>query len=123
MYVMENPLHGVSQMSLLNHLPEIDDEENNEAFYRLQETHLEYLRNHTGNRILTVPELQADIYAGDYYGLLNYLRIDKKYHYLVMRINGLFSSGDYNGENVSVIVPSFDVVNRFMTIYATRHQT
>lgn len=88
-------------------------------YYVLLESHVAYLVSHPDTETVLVTGQQAEKYTGDLAGLLNSLAIDKKYHYLIARMNGLVSSSDYDGEMTSLLIPSFPVSARFMILYDT----
>lgn len=100
-------------------LPEPGSEVADINYYTLQESHISYLRNYPGSKTVAVEGQIADKFAGDFYGLLDFLRIDKKYHYLIMRINDLYSAADYTGEVTEIFVPPIGNINQLFTIFAS----
>lgn len=104
-------------------ITDVDDLLLDRSFYNVLETHISMLREDSGTLALTVPDLTASIYAGDYYGLLNHLSIDKKFHYIVMRVNGLYSSGDYKGEDVVVLYPPPGAMNSIFILQNSKETT
>ena len=108
-------------MSLLSILPQDNDNMKDEAYFRLLESHLSFLRNHPSNTIASATGQVADMFEGDFYGLLNHLRVDIKYHYITMRVNGLYCSSDYDGTQTEIVIPSRDAVNRIDIIFNSRY--
>lgn len=104
-------------MKLLDVLPEPEDNQQTVAYYHLQDSHVSFLKAHPSTQVVQVEPLQADKYTGDFFGLLDYLRVSKKYHYVVMRVNGLYSSGDFAGKDKEILLPPLDEVNKIFTIY------
>lgn len=104
-------------MSLLEdiHLP--DDIAKDPEYYEVIESHLSFMRAHRSTKTITVALNQAAIYKGDFYGLLNSLHVDKKYHYPIMRVNGFLSSSDYDGLLSEILQPSEEVINDIITVY------
>jgi len=88
-----------------------------EQFYVLLESHLSFLRNHALTKITEVKLQQAEKYTGDFHGLLDTLAIDKKFHYLITRLNGLNCSTDYKGTNAFIIMPDTDTAADFISTY------
>lgn len=88
-------------------------------YYELQETHLHYLRTDPETYEMELDPLTADVWVGDFYGLLNQLRIDKKFAYLIMRINGYTSASDFNGDRKTLLIPSPTAVSRIVTQYSS----
>lgn len=72
-------------------------------YYTLLETHIPYIRS-ISSPVQVLPNT-ADIYQGDFDGLLENMGIPKKYHYLVRRINGYNNSGDYDGQETTILIP------------------
>lgn len=86
-------------------------------FYTLQETHITYLTNHYETQQLVFEAQKAEKYKGDFYGLLDFLSIDKKYHYLIMRVNGYYCSSDYEGDRNYILLPSLSEMGKIFSIY------
>jgi hypothetical protein len=84
------------------------------AYYTLVETHLRYFRQHPKTAVAIAQGHVAERYTGDFYGLLNSLSI-KKNHYLIMRVNGLYSSTDYDGRVLEIRIPDEPTVARILT--------
>ncbi len=91
-------------------------------FYEVIESHLTYLKNHPSTHLTTIQPDQAAIYKGDFFGLLNSMSVDKKYHYPIMRVSGYLSSSDYNGLGLEIYMPSEEVINEIITIYLSREE-
>lgn len=88
-------------------------------FISLLESHLTYLRT-TGNiRQVVVTEHQLYKYEGDLYGLLDDLSIEKKYHYIVGRVNFYESSNNFTGENRYLIIPDLKQIDMLSAIVNT----
>lgn len=91
-----------------------------DAYYTLLETHIVFLRADESIRQVTINGQIAEKYTGDFYGLLNELSIDKKYHYLVMRVNRMKTSTDYDGVVTTFLVPTIDLMDSFISTYLSR---
>lgn len=107
-------------MKILNIHPNVEEVYYEEAFLHLLETHMTFLKTSGGGHILPVSNLQKGKYEGDFFGLLDDLKIDKKYHYVVMRFNGLSSSADYVGTSDTILVPDYSVVDNLKNVYESR---
>lgn len=86
-------------------------------YYVLLETHISYLRMHPETKVVEVTGQQGEKYIGDFHGLLDTLAIDKKYHYLITRVNNMNSSVDYDGSQLALYVPSISVIAAFIATY------
>ena len=91
-----------------------------EDFIILVESHLTKLRHSPNVRERDIEPLQSYKYTGDFYGLLDSLSIDKKYHFIVLRFNGYESSADFKGEEELILVPDFNEIELLKNIYVTR---
>jgi len=104
-------------VSLLEDINTPDDIVKDPDYYEVLESHLSFMKTHRSTKTISIGLDQAAIYKGDFYGLLNSLHVDKKYHYPIMRVNGLLSSSDYDGILSEIIQPSEEVINDITTIY------
>lgn len=104
-------------MSLLEDLVIPEDIHKERSYYEEIEAHLTYFKNHSTTKMISVEANEAAIYKGDFYGLLNSLRIDKKYQYPIMRVNGMLCSSDYDGLKTLFIQPADAVINDVVTVY------
>lgn len=110
-------------MDILQMHPIIEDAYHDPGFILIIETHLTLLRNATGAKLLPVTEQQGYKYEGDFYGLLDDLKIEKKYHLVVLRVNDLLSSADYKGDMSHVILPSISQVELLKSIFQTSDES
>jgi len=107
-------------MSLLNRLRVPNDRVKDEAYYVLLETHIPFLKAHSETKLIEVTGREGDMYCGDFYGLLDSLSIDKKFHYLIMRMNDLVSSTDYTGERLAFLIPNPKIISAVIATYDSR---
>lgn len=80
-------------------------------YIQLVEDHLTFFSNNNRNTFLDFTEQQGYKFEGDFYGLLIDLNVPKKYHYLVLRMNGLDSSSDFSGNVFIVKIPPLNEVD------------
>lgn len=104
-------------MSLLDNLVVPNSQVNDLNYYVLLETHIPYLKTHEQTQYVEVTGQQAEMYRGDFHGLLDSLRVNKKYHYIVTRVNGLLSSTDYDGVTTGIYVPNPSTISSFLATY------
>lgn len=120
MYVVDKHLEGVSPVSLLNILKVPDEEVLDPQYYVLLETHVHYLKKHPNTQLVEVTGQQAEKYTGDLSGLLDSLAVDKKYHYLIARVNDLTACTEYDGKTTLLLIPDTNIARQFMTIFNSR---
>lgn len=106
-------------MTLLSSLNLPDPRVLEDSYYVLLETHIPMLRKDPKTRLIEINGQQAEKYTGDFHGLLDSLFIDKKYHYLITRVNGLNCSTDYDGFRKNFYIPDFDVIGAFLATYSS----
>lgn len=84
---------------------------------RYLETYMGWLRDHERTVTLPVDPHQAYKYEGDFYGLLQVLKIPQDQHWLVMRVNDLTNPMDFPQDIQGVMVPDSDVIGRIVQRY------
>lgn len=95
----------------------------NEKFLITLEDHLTYLRKLPTNRIYTVNNQISDKYRGDFFGLLDFLEIPKKYHHIFMLVNGYLTSSDYKQDHVTLLLPDTTEVDLIKAVFDARRNT
>ena len=108
-------------MQINNLINDIEDIYYDKDFLILIESYLTHLRNSTKVTFVNVNDAKNYKYVGDFYGLLNEFRIDKKYHYIVLRINKLNNSGDYKGNLDIIILPDFTEIEQMKNVLLTKN--
>lgn len=88
-----------------------------QGFLNTLNDHYGYLRSLS--RSTTVTNQTADKYHGDFFGLLDYLGLPKKYHTAALLINGLLASSDYRNSTVTVWLPDTDELDLIKSVYET----
>lgn len=81
-----------------------------ENFLNVLEDHLPYLHNHPQTKIMVVDPDEAYQWRGDLYGMLQARGEPRQYHWLIMRLNGYTSPKQFTEDTVSLLKPSYPVV-------------
>lgn len=76
-----------------------------ESFKNTLEAHLPTLRNSAKTRTVVISPLQSVVYKGNLYGLLNELRVPSFQHWIVMRLNAMFSSFELDDSISTLLLP------------------
>lgn len=98
----------------------VDEYYTHPDFLIMLESHLEYLRiNNVG--FLPITNQQNIKFAGDLYGILNEKNIDKKFHYIISRLNNYNSSSDYKGDKSELLLPDVYKIEELNRIFSTEH--
>lgn len=109
-------------MDILKMHPVIEDAYFDPDFLTTIESHLTLLRNSSGAKLLSITEQQGYKYEGDFFGLLDDLVIEKKYHHIVLRVNDMLSSADYKGDLTHVLLPSLSQIELLKSVFQTTEE-
>lgn len=95
-------------------------------YYVAIESHLSVIKS--ASSLIAITGNLAAVYQGDFDGLLDYLRIPKKYHYPIRRINGYGNSLDYDGEKTEILIPGGETfssaeIDKVLAIYNSKETT
>ena len=82
------------------------------------ESHIDYIKQKSN--IATFEPNIALKYKGDFNGLMDYLKVKKKLHFVGLLINNLTSPGEYNGESQAIYVPPDGIVDIIKDTYTAR---
>jgi hypothetical protein len=85
----------------------------------LVESHLTWLRARNESDIVVIQPHIGYKYEGDLYGALTECRVPQYLHWIIMRMNGLYSPSDFNGTGVSLMVPTIDTVQQLAAVANT----
>lgn len=92
-----------------------------EEFQTMIESHLAWLKNHPTTYTIAVDDGDAYKYEGDFYGLLAAYRVPTQYHWVVMRMNGLRATTDYDSTKDSLLIPSYQTLADLVQVFATTY--
>ena len=87
------------------------------AFKYMLLEHLPNLLNNDNLISIPIDQQLADMYYGDYYGLLTRLKISPYMHWIVTRLNGLTDSMDYNSDSLMVYIPLESELDRLKILF------
>lgn len=74
------------------------------------EAHMAWLRVQDGGQIDDVEPQKADVYDGDLFGYLIFLKINPRYHWVVMRANNMFSPTEFGPGVTSLLIPKLSLI-------------
>lgn len=92
------------------------------GFRTVIEDHLDYLRNLEGTRILRVEPAEAWRWRFNFYGLLKYKKLDERYRWIILRVNGLINPLDFDGTQTHFKIPDGAVMDRLLQTYRLRNK-
>ncbi len=93
----------------------------NDDFRAIIEAHIEYLRTHSDTRTLYLEPHIVYKYEFDMYGLLMHYGIQPFMHWIILRMNGLYSLTNFPTNLSELLVPSEQSLNIIRQIYQTTH--
>lgn len=97
------------------------------AFYytaswrQVVEDNLTVLRNARDSKQHQVDPMSGYRHEGDFIGYLTSLKIDPRYHYVIMRVNGMKDGSEFNEFSGSLIIPPEDAIERLRLIAQTTY--
>ena len=87
------------------------------GFMDVLESHLNYFRSSPNSYTIQVDAKKSHIYDGDLFGYLNEKGVDQQYHWLIMRINSLYSNSEFGPEKTTLIIPNDTEIEQIRSMY------
>lgn len=91
-----------------------------EAFRRVLEDHMTYLRMHSDTTLLTVESFTAYKHRGDLFRVLQSYNVPGYMHWTIMRMNNLTSPSDFKETTVSLLIPATGVLERMRSTHLSQ---
>lgn len=79
----------------------------------------EHLLKNNAIQLKTVEDQIAYKYEGDFYGLLQYLQVPKRFNLLTLLLNNLTASDDYKGVNTQVLLYNMAEIDLITNLYVS----
>lgn len=89
------------------------------GFRKMIEDHLTWLRNHEKTNVINIAAKDALRYHGDFFGLLSFLEIPAKFHWILMRLNGYEGPRQYDHEDMALLIIDDKVMSDLERKYQT----
>ena len=86
-------------------------------FMATLESHMDFFKTHPRTTVIQINPEQSAIYDGDFYGYLTKVGIPAQYHWVIMRLNGMYSSTDFTSELTTLYVPDRDFIDQLRIIH------
>lgn len=87
------------------------------GFRNLIENHIEFLQNHLSTTYVPLRSHDEIVWRGDFYGLLQTIKVPQNLFWITLRVNGLHSTFDYRGDKEAILIPSLSLVKNLLTRY------
>lgn len=87
------------------------------GFMDVIESHLNYFRNSPNSYMVQVDAKKLSIYDGDLFGYLNERRVEQHYHWIIMRVNNMYSNSDFGPGKNTLIIPSDTEIEQIRSMY------
>ena len=99
--------------------PGIDPVYNEPGFHLLVETHLDNLRSAENTVTQPVTDHETYKYRYDLFGFLTSINIAQQLHWATMRMSGLHSPIEFDGEVTALRIPHPQAIDRLRQLYLT----
>jgi len=90
------------------------------GFRNLIENHIALLQVDPSTTQISLNPHDEDKYIGDFYELLQHLEVTQDMFWITMRVNGLHSPLDYQGDLSQILVPSLTTIQNLLTRYINK---
>jgi len=84
------------------------------------EAHYRFLLNHPKTKLVELSTFKAYIHEGDAWSFFDSLKIPRKYHQVMMKLNGIRSNGDLPSDVQYLIVPDADLLENIAATYISK---
>lgn len=95
----------------------------NDDFRAVVEAHVDYLHTHEETQTLYLEPHIVDRYEFDLFGLMMNYKIPAYKHWIVLRMNNLYSMTNFPKDLLEIHIPSDGCINVLRQIYQTTHPT
>lgn len=93
-----------------------------QSWMRTLETLLPTIQARSDTDFMQVTPVDALKYQGDFYGLLQFKLVQPKYHWIVLRMNGMVNPTDYDGQETTFLLPNYGFVDEQFRLYQTLYR-
>lgn len=93
------------------------------AFRSVLEDHMSFFRNHPDTILITVEPHDAAKWGSDLFGYLTLIKVPVRHHWVIMRINSMFSPTDFGENCISLLLPSFNEIDKIQRIHQIKSKT
>lgn len=92
-------------------------------FINILEDHLPLIISSSNTIVMDVDQLSALHFKNNFYGLLTEIKINQKYHWVIMRCNNIASTLAFNGEMTQLIHPDLNYVDNLYNTWRTTYRS
>ena len=83
--------------------------------------HLDLIQKRETNSFIDITQQEADMWAGDFYGLLISKGVRPHMLWLLTVFNGLSNSSDYDADFLEIKTPDTEYIKRLVDVHNTIH--
>lgn len=87
------------------------------GFLDVLESYMDYFRNLNNLTTIVVTVEDKAIYKGDFFGYLTKMKVSNNLHWVIMRLNNMYSPFEFNEETNIINIPPSDEIDRIRQIY------
>jgi hypothetical protein len=112
-----------SSLTLSEKLSSIGDVDYSDVTFRLLlEDHLPNIKLSDQATVLDVDPSESMHYKNNFYGLLSAMRIEQKYHWIIMRANGIENTLTFDGIMSKLLHPDLNMVDSLYSTWRTKYR-
>lgn len=104
-------------------LNSVDTDYSNGKFRLVLEDHLPLIVRSDKTHYLDVSPDEAQHYVNNFYGLLTAMRIEYKYHWIIMRCNGYTNPHDFDGVMGKLLYPDVSMIDSLYGTWRTTYRS
>ncbi len=90
------------------------------AFKDVLEAHMGFLRNHQNTRNLPINDHDKVVYNGDLGGYLNSVKTPLHLHWVIMRMNNMYSMYDFGPHIQTLLIPEESTVDKIRQQFVSK---
>lgn len=104
-------------------LTNFDFSYSNPIFTNILEDHLPLIIKSQHSLVMDVDMLTALHYKNNFYGLLTEMKLDYKYHWIIMRCNNILNPLSFTGEMTKLLHPDLNYVDNLFNTWRTTYRS
>jgi len=91
-----------------------------EDFKTVIEDHLNYLKNLNDTQVYILEQALVYRYEYDFYKILTAIKVDKRLHWVTLRMNGRINPFEKCSNLSTILIPSFSSVSELLNTHRTK---
>lgn len=93
------------------------------AFKDVLEAHMGYLRTHQNTRNLPINDHDKMVYRGDLGGYLNSVKTPLYLHWVIMRMNNMYSMYEFGPDTQTLLIPEESTIDKLRQQFVSKNNS